>query len=113
MTDGTNLHELLPPPASFWAESAGADLARLATRIFSDDPRVRLRSARALRAYTEVLRCRSILSAVDDGLSWSEIGAELGVSKQAAWERAKTCPDTINERDEALRLLQAALGELD
>ena len=57
--------------------------AQLADAVGSADPRVGLRAVASLRALLEHLEALHVRNARDQGWSWQEIGAGLGVSKQA------------------------------
>lgn len=58
--------------------------ARAAT---SQDPATGLRAVRALRALSERLEDLQVDAAREQGWSWSDVAAELGVSKQAAHKK--------------------------
>lgn len=58
--------------------------ARAAT---SHDPATGLRAVRALRGLTERLEEVQVDAAREQGWSWSDVAAELGVSKQAAHKK--------------------------
>ena len=58
--------------------------ARAAT---SGDPATGLRAVRALRGLTERLEELQVDAAREQGWSWSDVAAELGVSKQAAHKK--------------------------
>jgi hypothetical protein len=70
--------------------------AEIAARAPGDDPVERLAAAVALaselRELGDELLDRYVAGARDQGRSWSEIGAALGVSKQAAQQRFVTAP---------------------
>jgi len=51
------------------------------------DPRTGLRAVAALRRLLEQLEALQVRSAREQGWSWQEIGAELGVSRQAAHKK--------------------------
>ncbi|MER7410536.1 MULTISPECIES: hypothetical protein [Streptomyces] len=51
------------------------------------DPRVGLRAVAALRRLTERLEALQVDSARRQGWSWDEIGAALGVSRQAVHKK--------------------------
>ncbi|GGZ30943.1 HTH domain-containing protein [Streptomyces inusitatus] len=51
------------------------------------DPRVGLRAVAALRRLLERLEAIQVRSARDQGWSWQEIAAELGVSRQAVHKK--------------------------
>ena len=51
-------------------------------------------SARVAVALDKVQR-QLVQQARTDGRSWTEIGASLGISKQSAWERFSTPPETL------------------
>jgi hypothetical protein len=56
---------------------------RLAESVDSADPAVGLRAVAALRELLERLEALHVTNARERGWSWQEIGAALGVSKQA------------------------------
>jgi Clp amino terminal domain, pathogenicity island component len=60
-------------------------LARRATRTLN--PEAGLRALTALRARLNELEMLQVSSAVESGLSWSEIARALGISRQAAHKR--------------------------
>jgi hypothetical protein len=51
------------------------------------DPRTGLRAVAALRRLLEQLEALQVRSARAQGWSWQEIGAELGVSRQAVHKK--------------------------
>lgn len=53
----------------------------------TDDPTARLRAARAVAEQLEQLEHRLVEDARSTGLTWTEIGAVYGMSKQAAQQR--------------------------
>lgn len=60
------------------------------------DPRAGLRAVASLRALTERLELAQVEAALRAGMSWPEIGAALGVSRQAAHKKfAKKVDQTI------------------
>jgi hypothetical protein len=59
------------------------EAAQLADAVGSQDPAVGLRAVASLRALLEQLEALHVQNARDRGWSWQEIGAGLGVSKQA------------------------------
>lgn len=59
----------------------------LVTTAGSDDPAVGLRAVAALRRLAEQLESLHVDRARDLGWSWSQIAAELGVSKQAVHQK--------------------------
>jgi hypothetical protein len=59
----------------------------LAAGVGSTDPRVGLRAVASLRRLTEQLESLQVDNARDLGWSWSQIAAELGVSKQAVHQK--------------------------
>jgi hypothetical protein len=62
-------------------------LRMLITSAEDDDPRRALAGAAELRREAERLQTVAVRRARHDGLSWAEIAAVLGVSKQAAHRR--------------------------
>ena len=59
------------------------DVAELAGSVDSSDPVVGLRAVASLRALVERLESLHVRNARERGWSWQQIGAALGVSKQA------------------------------
>lgn len=51
------------------------------------DPRIGLRAVAALRRLVERLEALQVDSAREQGWSWEEIGASLGISRQAAHKK--------------------------
>ncbi|MGH3716717.1 MAG: RNA polymerase subunit sigma-70 [Micromonosporaceae bacterium] len=64
--------------------SQAVDAAADAT---SQDPRVGLRAVAALRKLVERLETLQVANARTQGWSWEQIGAALGVSKQAVHKK--------------------------
>lgn len=64
--------------------SQAVDAASDAT---SQDPRVGLRAVAALRKLVERLEALQVANARSQGWSWEQIGAGLGVSKQAVHKK--------------------------
>jgi hypothetical protein len=62
---------------------SASDAMRLAESVDSDDPAVGLRAVAALRELAERLEALHVGHARRLGWSWQEIGAALGVTKQA------------------------------
>ncbi|WP_026875422.1 hypothetical protein [Jiangella gansuensis] len=58
-----------------------------ATAAVDGDPRVGLRAVAALRRLVERLEALQVGNARDQGWSWEEIGAALGVSRQAVHKK--------------------------
>lgn len=58
-------------------------LTALAYAAADDDPRAALRAAAELRREVERVQAQLVRRARNDGLSWTQIAAELGVTKQA------------------------------
>ena len=54
-----------------------------------DDPEQALAAVVALRRLADSLERRAVISAMDQGWSWTMIAQALGVSKQAAHKRLK------------------------
>ncbi|MET7886773.1 helix-turn-helix domain-containing protein [Streptomyces avermitilis] len=59
----------------------------LAERTGDRDPRIGLRAVSALRRLLEQLEAVQVRSARNQGWSWQEIAAELGVSRQAVHKK--------------------------
>jgi len=59
----------------------------LAEAAGGHDPRTGLRAVAALRRLLEHLEALQVRSARANGWSWQEIGAELGVSRQAVHKK--------------------------
>ena len=59
------------------------ELAALAQAAGDDDPRAALRAAGELRRASERMEAQLVRRARNHGLSWAEVAAQLGVSKQA------------------------------
>lgn len=62
-------------------------VGELARQLESTDPRVGLRAVAALRRVLDRVEALHVRRARAEGLSWSEIGRELGVTKQAMHKR--------------------------
>jgi DNA invertase Pin-like site-specific DNA recombinase len=60
-----------------------AKLTALVNATGDEDPRVSLRAAAELRREVERVQTQLVRRARNDGLSWTQIAAELGVTKQA------------------------------
>lgn len=65
------------------ADNGASEAADTATAALNSDPRIGLRAVAALRRLTERLEALQTESARAQGWSWDEIGAALGVSRQA------------------------------
>jgi hypothetical protein len=76
----------------------------VATTAGSSDPAVGLRGVASLRRLAEQLESLQVDRARDLGWSWSQIAAELGVSKQAVHQkhggRATTSTSTVTSGEE-------------
>lgn len=59
------------------------ELTALAQAAGDEDPRVALRAAAELRRASERMEAHLVRRARNQGLSWAEVAAQLGVSKQA------------------------------
>lgn len=64
-----------------------ADAVGVAADAASRDPRIGLQAVAALRRLVERLEALQVNNARRIGWSWEEIGAALGVSKQAAHKK--------------------------
>ena len=64
-------------------DMSAKDAMRLAESVDSEDPAVGLRAVAALRELVERLEALHVAQAREQGWSWQQIGAGLGVSKQA------------------------------
>jgi hypothetical protein len=62
-------------------------MAELAEQVGSDDPAVGLAGVRALREVVERLEDLHVDAARERGWSWQDIGAALGVSRQAVHKK--------------------------
>lgn len=63
------------------------EATELAAQASDSDPRVGLRAVAALRRLLERLESVQVRSARNQGWSWQDIAAELGVSRQAAHKK--------------------------
>ncbi|WP_328319606.1 helix-turn-helix domain-containing protein [Streptomyces sp. NBC_00388] len=63
------------------------EATELAARAGDSDPRVGLRAVAALRRLLERLESVQVRSARNQGWSWQDIAAELGVSRQAVHKK--------------------------
>ncbi|MDE3130137.1 MAG: hypothetical protein KGL16_03215, partial [Acidobacteriota bacterium] len=72
--------------------------------VSGHDPGVRLEALRELRRELDAIESELAAEAVRAGMSWREIGAAIGVSKQAAHRR---------HRDSVARIVNAADGSGD
>jgi hypothetical protein len=59
------------------------------------DPKIALAAVRTLRTRLDDCEELAVVRAVAESWSWSRIGAALGVSKQAAWEKHHDAGDLI------------------
>ncbi|PKW13496.1 helix-turn-helix domain-containing protein [Saccharopolyspora spinosa] len=64
-----------------------AEATELASAASSRDPRIGLRAVAALRKLLEQLESVQVRHARNQGWSWQEIAAELGVSRQAVHKK--------------------------
>ncbi|HEV7627132.1 MAG TPA: hypothetical protein VGO89_11585 [Streptomyces sp.] len=69
------------------AASDAREAVDTAEAALNSDPRVGLRAVAALRRLTERLEALQVDSARTQGWSWDEIGAALGVSRQAVHKK--------------------------
>lgn len=69
------------------AEAETDETAGAAQAAMDRDPAVGLRAVAALRRLAERLEALQVDSARDKGWSWDEIGAALGVSRQAVHKK--------------------------
>ena len=76
------------------------DPLNLAATTGSDDPAAGLRAVASLRRLIEQLESLHVDRARDLGWSWSQIAAELGVSKQAVHQKhgGRTDQTTTKEK---------------
>lgn len=63
------------------------EATELASAASSRDPRIGLRAVAALRKLLEQLESVQVRNARNQGWSWQEIAAELGVSRQAVHKK--------------------------
>lgn len=74
---------------------SSVDLAASAADV--SDPRAGLRAVASLRLLVETLEFRQVESALRAGMSWTEIGGLLGVTRQAVHKKyAKRIDPTID-----------------
>ncbi|AKH84737.1 hypothetical protein AA958_23850 [Streptomyces sp. CNQ-509] len=64
-----------------------SEATELAGRAGGTDPREGLRAVAALRRLLEQLEAVQVRSARNQGWSWQEVAAELGVSRQAVHKK--------------------------
>ncbi|MFW6693883.1 helix-turn-helix domain-containing protein [Streptomyces sp. MAR4 CNX-425] len=64
-----------------------SEATELAERAGGADPRDGLRAVAALRRLLEQLEAVQVRSARNQGWSWQEVAAELGVSRQAVHKK--------------------------
>src|SRR3977135_1031295 len=76
MTDSKEGRAVLPLMTAPWE-----------TELFDPDPLVALGATRALAALLSTWEARLVGEATAGGATWETIGATVGVSRQAAWER--------------------------
>jgi DNA-directed RNA polymerase specialized sigma24 family protein len=69
------------------AASDAREAVDTAEAALDSDPRVGLRAVAALRRLTERLEALQVAAARSQGWSWDEIGAALGVSRQAVHKK--------------------------
>jgi hypothetical protein len=76
MTDSKEARAVLPLMTATWE-----------TALSDPDPLVALGATRALAALLSTWEARLVGEATAGGATWETIGATVGVSRQAAWER--------------------------
>jgi DNA invertase Pin-like site-specific DNA recombinase len=64
-----------------------SEAVALAAAAGDPDPRTGLRAVAALRKLVDQLERAQVRAARADGLSWADIAAELGVTRQAAFKK--------------------------
>jgi ribosome-binding protein aMBF1 (putative translation factor) len=69
-----------------------AESADVVTRTASDDPEVGLRAVASLRALVEAVEELQVRRAREQGWSWQQIAALLGISKQAVHQKHGAAP---------------------
>lgn len=74
------------------------DVARLAGSVDSADPDVGLRAVASLRNLVERLEGLHVRNARERGWSWEQIGAALGVSKQAVHRKHTRSKNPLRRR---------------
>ena len=63
------------------------ELTALARATGDEDPRISLRAAAELRRATERVEAQLVRRARNQGMTWTEIATQLGVSKQAVHKK--------------------------
>ena len=71
-------------------QTMGPPVDELAQQLTSDDPRVGLRAVAALRRLLDRMEELHVRRGRECGMTWTEIGEELGVTKQATHKRYAT-----------------------
>jgi DNA-binding NarL/FixJ family response regulator len=64
-----------------------SDATKLATELSNKDPAVGLRAVASLRSLLDSIEQLQVAHARDQGWSWQQIAAALGVSKQAVHQK--------------------------
>lgn len=84
-----------------------AALRRALERALAGEPLDRLAATRDLRALLYDWEAEQAHQAVAEGASWEEVGAVLGVSRQAAWTRFRKPGEGSAIREARARIEQA------
>jgi hypothetical protein len=74
-------------------------VARLAAVVDASDPLMALSAARAFKEELSGWEAELARRALAGGATWETIGAALGVSRQAAWERLRSGIAAAIDRD--------------